>query len=245
MKHPVLALVIAFVLALGAGAAVYWYAAGAQSRALAAQSPVTVLTTLDVIPLGMSLAAADSGGLVGRVEVPEDLAPVGAISDIDPENGALLALADIPNGQILMSGQFAAALPQSMPIEIPPGMMAVTVQFEDPAKVGSFLRPGTHVAVMDTYIEPGAAADAEPVKATRPLLGDVLVLAVGTTPESGETTASADAWTAPLVTLAVDQGQAERLVHAARTGQLYLALLGDDAVIKASSGVSDTNLFTK
>jgi pilus assembly protein CpaB len=121
--------------------------------------------------------------------------------------------------------------------------MAVTVQLEDPAKVGAFLRPGSRVAVFDTFETTEGQEEAMTRRTTRPLLADVTVLAVGAVPESGEEGAAADTWAAPLVTVAVDQQQAERLVHAARTGQLYFALLGEGTQVRMNSVVTDSGLF--
>ena len=252
MKHPVLALMLALLLALGAGVAVYWYTAGAESRALASQSPVQVLVSSGSIATGTSLAQAQSAGLLTTADVAEDLRPAGALTGVDAANETQVALEDLPAGRMVMTADFGTAVPQLAAVSVPDGMLAVTVQFEDPAKVGSFLRPGTHVAVFDTYTLPNSgtasgtspAMTAEPVRATRALLPDVEVLAVGDIPESGEQGAAADAWAAPLVTVSVDQGQAEQLIHAARTGQLYLALLGSGTSVEPRAGVSDATLFT-
>ena len=46
-----------------------------------------------------------------------------------------------------------------------------------------------------------------------------------------------------MLTVAVDQGQAERLVHAAQTGSLYLALRDDSAKVSIGDGVTDRTLF--
>jgi hypothetical protein len=44
--------------------------------------------------------------------------------------------------------------------------------------------------------------------------------------------------------VAVDQGQAEKLIQAIRTGdQLYLGLLGADTEVRQSNGTTDGNLF--
>jgi hypothetical protein len=46
-----------------------------------------------------------------------------------------------------------------------------------------------------------------------------------------------------LVTVAVLPGDAQRLVHATQTGELYAVLLGAGAEVKASESVLDTTLF--
>ena len=79
-------------------------------------------------------------------------------------------------------------------IAIPPGMVAVTVELCMPEAVAGYVRPGSHVAVSDTYA-PGAGTGAltaqpnctEPHQQqefnsahTRVVLPKVLVISVGT-----------------------------------------------------------------
>jgi hypothetical protein len=45
------------------------------------------------------------------------------------------------------------------------------------------------------------------------------------------------------VTVAVDQGQAEKLIHGIQAGVLYLALLGDNTSLESSAGVNNVSLF--
>lgn len=239
MKRPFLALALAIGLALIAGVFVFWFAAGADDRALASQNPTTVLVSQSSIPKGMSLSDAQTQGLLASTQVPAELKPDSSLSDVTLANGSSVAIEDIPPGQLLLTSAFGQEAPQEQAIDIPDGLMAVTVALEDPAKVGAFLRPGVRVAVFDTRVED----PQQGVSTTRPLLDDVLVLAIGDVPEQAESQAATDVWSAPLVTLAVDQRQAERLVHATRTGQLYLALLGPEATINNSTGVSDATLY--
>jgi pilus assembly protein CpaB len=93
-------------------------------------------------------------------------------------------------------------------------------------------------------------------QATRLLLAKVQVLAIGVRGTSGaQTTAqpagglTASAAPAPpdaaavLVTLAVNQDQAQRLIQAAQSGALYLALLGNTTDVQPGDGVDNYTLF--
>lgn len=243
MKRPVIPILIAIVLALAAGAAVYFYARSAEDRALASQQPVTALTSTTVIPMGTTLGQAEAEGLVTATQVPEDLRPADALASVNAANRDLVALTDIPAGQILLAPAFGAAPTQVAALRVPDGLMAVTVLLEDPGKVGSFLRPGSQVAVFDTVARPSDEAGLPMVFSTRPLIDRVEVLAVGAVTEEQEAAATAEDWSARLVTLAVDQKQAERLVHGTHTGVLTLALLGQDTTLTPSLGVNDADLF--
>lgn len=243
MKRPVIPILIALVLAIGAGAAVFFYARSTENRVLQEQQPVSVLVSSETIPAGTSLAKASADGLLSQTQVSEKLRPADGIESVSAANGALVALADVPAGQMLLTSSFGAAPEQAVAVRVPDGLMAVTVQLEDPQKVGTFLRPGSQIAVFDTVKLPSTEVGAEPVFATRPLLDRVEVLAVGSVAEAQEATATADSWNAKLVTVAVDQQQAQKLVHGSQTGVLTLALLGENTALKPSVGVTDSDLF--
>ncbi|MGC9668322.1 RcpC/CpaB family pilus assembly protein [Planosporangium sp. 12N6] len=116
----------------------------------------------------------------------------------------------------------------------------------------------------------GLASNHEYVQATRLVLPKVEILAIGArgtlgaqiggaaTPSPGPSAGgtgngsgnggsgsgqSADGTTTVLVTVAVTQDQAQRLVHVAQTGALYLALLGDGAQAQPGPGIDSYSLF--
>jgi pilus assembly protein CpaB len=100
-------------------------------------------------------------------------------------------------------------------------------------------------------------------RATRVLLPKVKVIAVGATTSSASTSSSSSsggkgtqnvglastssgsgpAQTDVLITVAVDQHQAAKLVQGIQTGTLYFALLTDSSEVTPGSGVTDRNLF--
>ncbi len=242
-----LPIILAVVLAVIAAGIVFMYTKGAEQRVLNEQQPVPVLVSMAVIPQGMTLGDAYAGGLAEATQVPSDMSPTGAIAGVTPDNTALVALSDVQPGQILLASNFVTELPAAASIEIPDGMIAISLTLGDPQRVGDFLRPGAEVVIFDTYSS--GATDTEGVPAgltTRVLLDRVLVLAVGSTTTAvvtnpdGSTTAPAPS---ALLTMAVDQNQAEVLIQALSTGSLYMGLLGDGTEIVKSGGVSDGNLF--
>ena len=139
-------------------------------------------------------------------------------------------------------------------LAIPKGMIAVTIPLCLPEAVANYVQPGSQVAVFDTYATKKASlqesCDQSGVShqaqgpggvVTRIVLPRVLVLATGQAAASGttSTTASGGAFShssqadppssaptgAVLVTLAVTQANAERLILITRAGLPYLALL--------------------
>lgn len=244
MRKPLIPITVTLLLALGAGVAVFWFVVGADDRALADQEAATMLVTQDVVPAGTPLGVAIDDGLIAQTSVPADLRPSTAISTVDASNTALVALADIPAGQTVLQPSVGTTVDEPPAITVPEGQMAVSVVLEDPAKVGAFLRPGSRVAIFDTYAVPGTEDSVDAIFETRPLLDDITVLAVGTVTRDSADQATEDSWSAQLVTVAVTQEQAQRLVHATRTGALHFALLGEGTVLTPSEGVNDRTLFS-
>jgi pilus assembly protein CpaB len=242
-----LPIILALVLAVIAAGIVFMYTKGAEQRVIAEQKPVSVLVSKAVIPQGMTLGDAVAGGLAEATQVPSDMTPAGAIGGVTPDNTALVSLADVPPGQILLSSNFVTELPPVTSIDVPPGMIALSLTLGDPQRVGSFIRPGAEVVIFDTYTSGVTDATGVPAgQTTRVLLDRVMVLAVGEA--TSPTVTNADGTTSPsapsaLLTMAVDQNQAEILIQAISSGALYLGLLGDGTEIVKSGGVSDGNLF--
>ena len=136
-------------------------------------------------------------------------------------------------------------------------MVAVSVQLSDPARVGTFVTPGTHIAIFDSYKikaigkdEKAKALNEADVQGTSVLLEDVLVIAMGdtalaggnnATPKEGEEApASAPSF---LVTVAVSPKDAARLIHGINNGQLYAALRGADVKMAGVPRIDDLNIF--
>lgn len=255
MKARVLALAVAALLALCGVGAVVLYAQGATQRAMAGSQPASVYVTDKLVPAGTSLADALSKGLLQQTSVPRSSMPAGALTEVDAGNRSLVAVNDIQPGEFVLSARFTTTAVGEQAISVPKGQVAVAAQLSDPAKVGSFVRPGSRIVVFDTYVDPGtgsspAAQSGTTNQATKVLLPDALVIAVGSTSLSPAPDGAADAAPATndntvLVTLALSPDDAARLVHAIQTGKLYAGLRGSDVDIPSSTAVSDTSLFSK
>jgi pilus assembly protein CpaB len=156
-----------------------------------------------------------------------------------------VATTDILPGEQITSARWAGtADPVSTVLAIPEGKMAISVNLTDPARVAGFVNPGSEVSIMVT----GADANSQQPFA-RTLLPRVFVLGVGQTSTitSTKTTEEGEQTTeqlpATLVTLAVDQEEGERIVHASSTGQLALGLLTEDSKVGKTTTITAANLF--
>ena len=129
-----------------------------------------------------------------------------------------------------------------MPVDIPPGKMAVAVELSDPARVVGLVRPSSMVAVFATV------NDERRGEVTQVLLPKVQVLRVGQSvpPGSRQTSSGAGAKeevAQQILTLAVDQAEAQKVIFAQKRGQLWLALLRSDAETRDVAPTTARNLF--
>ncbi len=257
MGRRVIAILAAALVALVGVAAVLMYARGADQRAIAAQQPADVYVASKAVSSGTMLKDAIRTGAITKTSVAAKGLPAGALTRVTDSNSSLLALTDIQPGEFVLSGRFGTTPAGTKAIEVPAGMVAVSVQLSDPARVGTFVTPGTRIAIFDSYQikaigddEKSKTLNEAGVKGTSILLDDVLVIAMGgtaltpgqnSTPKEGEAAPAA----APsfLVTVAVSPKDAARLVHGINTGQLYAALRGADVKMTGVPRVDDLNLF--
>jgi pilus assembly protein CpaB len=251
MGRRVMAVLAAMLVGLIGVAAVLLYAKGADSRAVADQRPQTVFVAQDRVPSGTSAADAVAKGLMAPTKIAAKGVPVGALTKVDASNGKLVALTDIAKGEFVVASRFGTTPTGQKAIQVPDGQVAVSALLPDPARVGTFVTPGSHIVIYDTYT-PTAATPGAPagVKTTRVLLDDVLVIAVGATsltPANGQTANSnGQAQTATggaLVTVALPPDTAAKLVHGIQTGTLYAGLRGTDAKANLGQVISDSALF--
>ena len=237
MRTTIVTFVTAIVLGLVVALGVFTYTSGAQDRALADQQTVEIVVSTSEILPGTTLSEAFDSGALETSRVPRANAPTGFLPpDGDPDSIAQFA---IPPGQLVLAAAFGAQSPVTETIALEDGQVALTVELGDPQRVGTFIRPGSVIAIFNTSEELDGA------RQTRLLLSGVKVLAVGAaTVDQSEDAQEEGAQTA-LVTIAVTAQQAERVVHAAQTGSIYLALQGSDAQTPAltTSGVDDSTLY--
>lgn len=254
MNRRILAILVAVLLAVGGGALVVTYARNADARAIAEQSPVKVFVAKTMIPAGTTLKDAQRQEMITETAVAAKALPVGALETIDADNNALLALSDVQPGEFLLGARFGTTPVGDKAIEVPSGMLAVSVQLSDPARVGKFVTPGSHIAIYQSYqikdlrdTPEAKILNENDVHGTSLLLGDVLVIGMGDAPLSapmqpaveGEDPAAKQAAGGFLVTVAVAPKDAPVLVHGINNRTLYAALRGSDVKIDAGQEITD------
>jgi pilus assembly protein CpaB len=252
MGRRVIAVCAAMLVGLIGVAAVLLYAKGADARAVAGQQVQIVFVAQERVPAGTSAADAVAKGLMVPTEIAAKGIPAGALTKVDAANDKRVALTDIVQGDFVLASRFGTTPTGQKAIQVPDGQVAISVEFSDPGRVGTFVTPGSRIVIYDTYVPAATAAKAGATgaKVTQVLLDDVLVIAVGST----SLTPTADAvGPAPdssnqvkqLVTVALPPNTAAKLVQGIQTGTLYAALRGTDTKSTPGQIVSDSTLFAK
>lgn len=252
MGRRVLVVLAAVVVALIGVVAVVVYAQGADARAVADQEPQTVYIAKLLVPAGTTAAEAVATGLMVPTQVAAKGFPLGGLSTVDEATGKLLAMTDIAPGEFVTVSRFGTTPLGQKAIQVPDGQIAISLTLSDPARVGAFVSPGSHIVIYDTYVPAVAAATttdpqagATGTKQTRVLLDDVLVIAMGSATLTPTAAGQPPAAPGALVTVALPPATAAKLVHGIQTGTLYAGLRGTDTKADMAQIVSDATLFGK
>jgi pilus assembly protein CpaB len=255
VKRRVLSVALALLLAVAGTGAVLAYVRQADNRALAGQKAVSVLVAENAIPSGTSASTALSDGLLSSQKLPAAAVPADAVASITPDLSGLVVSAEIQAGQLLLRPMLVTAAQVTGSLGIPAGMQAVTLELCMPEAVANNLHAGSKVAVFDTYAASSKATltgqyncqgpheqQAYGSARIRLVLPSVLVLSAwsaGSTQSSSSSSSGSSSGGALgqsssgtlttssnlLVTFAVSQANAERLILLTETGLPYLTLL--------------------
>ena len=248
-RRSILLLAAILIAAVGTTMIVL-YVQGIDARAAEGQELVEVLTAADVIEAGESVAEAQSAGKFEKTDLVRGDMVEGALSSttsIDDQ----VSIGTIFPGEQLISQKFGEPGSEET-LTIPDDKLAISVELPDPARVAGFVNPGSRVAIFVSadpeLFRPDGSTQKLP-QYTGLLLPDVQVIGVGTTTVAARTTTSEDgAQTVEeiprtILTIAVDQEQAERVIFASRNGELSFALLNDKSSVAAGPGVTATDIM--
>lgn len=238
MKSNRLSMILALVLAVVTGALVLAYTLGADNRAMQGATGVEVYVTTQTLPVGQSLKEAVDANIVKLQKFPASTVPDNAIKVIDSTNESLVAITALPTGALVLASNFGGSGDIANGLQVPEGQIALTLNLEDAAHVGSFLTPGSEIALFNTFQTSTTGAVTEK---TGVLISKVLVLAVGTSTSS----TTGDNKSQALVTIAVSPKDSVRVVQAAQTGKVYFGILGANADASQTEIISPSNLFDK
>ncbi|MCW2757546.1 MAG: hypothetical protein JWO46_1292 [Nocardioidaceae bacterium] len=239
-RRKILVVVAVVIAALGTGV-VALYVKGADNRADQKFAATQVLVAGAEINPGETVAAAKTAGKITTKTVTSGSLVPGAITDAAALPDDQVATTAIAPGEQLLPSKFGAAgtAAGTSALAVPKGMIAISVNLNDTGRVAGFVNPGDHVAI---FVQDKAGA-------TRVLLPDVLVVAVGTTTTVPKTTTDptgtqvVEQLPRTLFTLGLGTADAERVIHASLNGDLTFGLRNQDSVVAAGPGITDADLF--
>jgi pilus assembly protein CpaB len=250
MARRIIAIMLSVLLAAAGTVVLVLYVRTAEQRALAGEETVEVLVVAEDVPRGTPAEA-----LADRVRtevVPVKVRATGSVDDLDDLNGRVTS-AELVAGEQVVSRRFVdpAALTA---IDVPEGMLQVTVRLPPERLLGGVVNPGDTVALLASFkrIETEAegtdedpdAAERRTTDTTHLILHKVLVTNVqgerggqaspaGPGEANGVAQQEDPSGSVPsgdlLITLAVDAPSIERVVFTAEHGSIWLALEPDDA----------------
>ncbi|MCF6377277.1 Flp pilus assembly protein CpaB [Nocardioides KLBMP 9356] len=230
-------LLVAALIALAGTAMIVLYVQGIDARATKDQELVEVLVATETIDIGESVSDAQDAGKIEKSEVRRADLVDGSLSSTTSIADDV-AVGTIYPGEQLIAKKFGT-LGDTQSLVIPDDMMAMSVELTDFERVAGFVNPGNEVAVFTTTLNAvQIQPDGKEKKLgtyTRIVLSRNLVLGVGTTSVTSRTTQDEDGGSSTeevaktILTIAVTQDQAEKLIQADRTGELNFALLTDDS----------------
>lgn len=247
MDRRKLLLVVAVIVAMLGAALVFVYVQGADNRAADEYDTVEVLTASQAIVTGETFEQASSAGKLQMTRVPRNVMLPTAVTTTEALSG-LAANTNIYPGEQIVPEKFGGVAEASR-LPIPKGKVAVSVELTDTARVAGFVSAGSEVAIWVTGTMVMDNGESAP-PFTRLLLPQVSVLAAGSTTLVSQTSTEEDGTQTTeqlpltLLTLAVDQEEAERIQFAAANGGLSFGLLSTDSKVQPSKGITAQNLFS-
>lgn len=248
-RRSVLLLVAAMIALLGT-ALIVLYVKGIDQRATQGQEMVEVLTASATIEPGEDVAAAQEAGKFEKSQVRRADLVEGALTTTSSISEDV-ALSPIYAGEQILAAKFGS-LSDAKTLVIPDDKLAVSVELTDPERVAGFVNPGSAVAIFmsadPVLLKPDGTERKLPAT-TRLLLPKVEVIGVGTTSVASKVTTTeageevTEQVPRTILTVAVNQKEAEKLIYASRNGDVSFALLSENTQVADQPGVSAVDLM--
>lgn len=247
MDRRKLLLVVAVIVALLGAGLVFLYVQGADKRAAEQYESVEVLVATAPIMTGETIESATENGKLQLASVPMSAALTGALDKVESLRG-LVANTNIYVGEQIVPEKFGG-VGETAVLPIEDDLMAVSVQLSDPARVAGFVNAGSEVAIWLTGDLSAGGNEGESGPFTRLVIPSVKVLAAGsttlvqTTSTDDEGAQTTEQMPRTLLTLAVDQDQAEKIKLAESVGELSFGLKTSSSKVSPGQGRTFDNLF--
>jgi pilus assembly protein CpaB len=249
-RRSMLLIVAVLIAALGTTMIVL-YVRGIDDRAAQGQELVEVLTATAPIEPGETVSAAQEAGKFEARQVRREDMVAGALDSTESISD-LVALGTVYPGEQIISDRFGT-IGSIENLVIPDDKMAISIELTDFERVAGFVNPGSEVAIFGSAAAPirrlPDGTEQTLPATTRIVLTRVPVIGVGTTSVTSTTTTTGEgeqvteAVPRTILTVAVTQDEAEKLVLADRTTELTFALLGNETESRDKAGVTPVDIL--
>lgn len=244
MDRRKIILVVALLVAVLGTGLVFLYVNSAEARSNQRFAAVDVLVAKEPIVAGETLASVQAAGKLELRAVSAASVVPGALTTLDGMADEAVAVTDLTPGEQILENKFGASA-SGATLTVDEGDIAVSVQLTDTSRVAGFVQPGDNVVIFATS---AGAAEGGP-GFTRILLREAKVIAVGnSTVVSRTVTAQDGAQTVEevpktLLTLSLDDEEAQRVVFGASNYELSFALRNDDSKVGNLKPTEADNVF--
>lgn len=241
-RRRVLLGVAAFVAVLGT-LLVFVYVKGADARANSRYKAVQVLTVVKQINPGERVSAAQAAGKFAMGSVAQGQVLSGAMTNLAGIKSDV-ATATLYPGEQVVATKFGASA-SGTNLTIPKGMIAISVNLTDPGRVAGFVNPGDNVAVFLNYQPQGSqtAVFDRLVLPKAEVVGVGATSTLSTTKTDSTGSSTTEQIPSTLITLAVTQRDAQKVLFASANGTLSLGLLNGNSQVTPDRGTTIGNLF--
>lgn len=225
MKSRLVAAITAVVLAIVGALLIFTYVGNADDRALSGLDPASVLIVQKAVPAGTPAdALAES---VTATKLPASAVAPSALTDLNKTSGKVTAVDLIPGEQLLMERLVAPEdIKSAGSVDVPEGLQEVSFQLEPQRVVGGRLTAGDHVGVFISMASGGLEGDPDK-ETTQLVVRKALITAIHRAPQPVTEEGEADAQALPegsmLVTVAVNDRDAQKVVFAAEFAKIWLS----------------------
>ena len=236
MGRRTLLLIASIIVAATGTGLVALYASNAKNAGETNRKTVSVYVAVEAVPLGTTLQQAVKDQKVVQDTRAQQGVPEGALKEIKTL-AAQKAVIDIAPNTVLSPSLFSVTgqNPASNPVGLDdqPGLVAISVNVADVDRVAGFVQPGNYVALIATTNADDPAKAASRILFDKPVKVLQIALRGANGPTAGQT----------LVTLQLDQPQANKVTLASSLAKLTMALVsGKDVVLDTNDSATPKQL---
>lgn len=237
MRSRLLGGLLAVVLAVVGALLTFLYAQGADARAISDLEPVQVFVVTKEVP--PATPVADLPKFLAVESRPVAAVPAGALKDLDSSAG-LVTATSLLQGEVLLPERLVAPETLEVPgtVPVPEGLQEITFALDPQRVVGGKVTAGDTVGVFTSF-ESKNDTDAAITQRVfhKSLVTSVLRAADQPTEDGVAPTSNL------MVTLAVTDVDAAKIIYSAEFGRLWLTKEPEAAVQAPTTTVTRENVF--